>query len=54
MTTSTTGEQPHRPVTDLRPRTQILRRLEALYPLTGDDLPPAFSALLKEIAHRLG
>ena len=54
MATSTADDQRHRPTTDLRPRTQILRRLEVLYPIATDDLPPAFSTLLKEIARRLG
>ncbi len=54
MATSASHDQLHRPTTDLRPRTQILRRLEVLYPIATDDLPPAFSTLLKEIARRLG
>ena len=36
-----------------RPRNQIARRLDALFPLSQDELPPAFQKVLREIARRL-
>lgn len=36
-----------------RPRNQIARRLDALFPLSREALPPAFEKVLREIARRL-
>jgi hypothetical protein len=36
-----------------KPRNQLARRLDALFPLGPEDLPPAFEKLLREIARRL-
>ncbi len=50
MTAATPSNQNRR---SDRPRNQIARRLDALFPLSHDDLPPAFQKLLREIARRL-
>lgn len=36
-----------------RPRSQLARRLDALFPLTQEDVPPAIEKLLREIARKL-
>ena len=53
QTDMTAGNQHNQARPNERPRNQIARRLDALFPLSRDELPPAFEKLLREIARRL-
>lgn len=49
--TAASQRQPNR--LSERPRNQLARRLDALFPLSHEDMPPAIEKLLREIARRL-